>query len=80
MTELSAIIAAGVAVYQASLPEYSPPLAEPTDLESLPNITLSEESQARICLACPLPECLDITDPRCSIRIEQLQTWRKGGQ
>jgi len=72
---LAAIIARGQAAYVESLPDYARgPVAdvEPTQC----NLTLSDERQRELCLTCPLAECLDITSPRCPIRIEQRRLWR----
>lgn len=76
MINLADIIAAGVAAYESSLPDYARgPVA---DIEpARVNLTLREEKQVAICLSCPLAECVDITDRRCPIRIEQNAEWRQ---
>lgn len=73
MLELSAIISAGVARYEA---RYAPPLADVAELETTPNITLDENRQRALCLSCALPDCVDITDSRCPIRQAQRALWR----
>lgn len=45
------------------------PAADETEPE--PNITLPEERCRRICLTCPLPDCVGNRDDRCPIQIEQ---------
>ena len=45
--------------------------------EPIPSIHLSEERQRDICLACPLADCVNVTDSRCPIRREQLAEWRR---
>lgn len=73
---LAALVAAGVARYVESLPIYA--RGPVTDVEpAQPIITLSEERQTRICLSCPLAECVDVTDTRCPLRIEQRAVWRR---
>jgi len=82
---LAAIVARGVARYQASLPEEwrQPPqfYGEPvTDEEAAVEFNVSrvtEDRQAQICLSCPLSDCVGIEDATCPIRIEARQLWRK---
>lgn len=72
---LAAIVAAGQAAYEA---RFAPALPSPTEaIEPGLNIYLSDERQREICLACPLADCLDITDRRCPIRVEQRRIWRE---
>lgn len=73
---LAAIIAAGVARYESTLPDFArAPIA---DIEApQPIITLGEERQAQICLSCHLVECVDVTDARYPIRITQRAEWRR---
>ncbi len=86
MTELSAIISAGVARYVESLPDFARPgvpqyFNEPvTDAEYQVELNLSavdEDTQRALCLSCPLPDCVDVTDARCPIRQEQSRVWRE---
>jgi hypothetical protein len=85
---LRAIIAAGVARYQESLPDYArdaaPLVALPDPARLLaqlavpePIISLNEETQRRFCLNCELDDCVEITDARCPIRREQRAIWRE---
>lgn len=85
MTELSAIISAGVAAYQNSLPEdfRQPPqfYGEPvTDEEAAVEFNCSrvtEERQRELCLNCPLADCVTTASAACPIRIEARRLWRK---
>ena len=85
---LREMIARGVAAYQNSLPDFARDDAPATALpyharpacelpEPQPVITLDEEVQMQLCLRCELDECIDITDDRCPIRIEQRRVWRE---
>jgi hypothetical protein len=85
---LAAIVAAGVARYQESLPDFArdvqpvftlPYFARPKPElpEPEPLITLHEDRQREICLSCPLADCLGIVSALCPIRIEQRRVWRK---
>jgi hypothetical protein len=86
---LAAIIAAGVARYQESLPDFArddqpvvtlPDFARPlSELpEPEPNVSaVDEEGQRELCLSCPLADCLGIESTLCPIRIEQLRARRK---
>ena len=76
MINLEDIIAAGVARFETTLPDYARgPVA---DIEpARPNITLSEERQVAICLNCPLADCIGIESRQCPIQIEQRAEWRK---
>jgi hypothetical protein len=82
---LRAIIAAGVARYQESLPDYARD-AQPVaivpdhalaDVEPAPKLTLDEDRQRELCLTCPLADCLGIESALCPIRIEQRRVWRR---
>jgi hypothetical protein len=82
---LREIIAAGVARYQESLPDYardpSPIVILPdhalADVVRQPNVSaVDEDRQREICLGCTLPDCLGVENPRCLIRIEQRRVWR----
>jgi hypothetical protein len=86
--QLRAIISAGVARYQASLPDFareaSPVIALPDHalpVSALPRpepiIALNEETQRRLCLNCPLPDCVGVESEACPIRIEQRRAWRE---
>jgi len=88
MLELSAIIAAGVAAYQASLPDYARDAAPIVTLpdhardaselpEPQPNLTLDEDRQRALCLECPLADCVGIENAACPIRREQRAHWRR---
>lgn len=73
---LAAIIAAGVARYQASLPDFvRGPLA---DVEPItPNVSaVDEQRQIQLCLSCPLSDCVGVESDACPIRIEQRRLWR----
>src|SRR5262249_29624991 len=47
------------------------------DTAPIPHIHLPQERQVEICLSCKLDECVNVTDPRCPIRIEQRVEWRR---
>jgi hypothetical protein len=77
---LRAIIAAGVAAYQESLPDYArdetPRVIVPdhvlADVEPQAEIiTLDEEAQRRLCLSCVLVDCVGVESEACPIRIEE---------
>lgn len=73
--ELARIIAAGVARYVESLPDFTRDFsAEPEPME--PNLTLSEAQQTMLCLSCALPDCVGVKSSACPIRQEQLRVWR----
>jgi hypothetical protein len=84
---LRAIIAAGVAAYQESLPAYArdaqPVVLVPdhalADVETEPNLTLDEDRQRELCLSCSLADCVGIESPACPIRREQRAEWRRKG-
>jgi len=78
MLELSNIVAAGVARYQAEQARYAPPLpVGVAELETKPNVSaVDEDRQRELCLSCPLADCVDVTDARCPIRREQLRVWK----
>jgi len=67
----AAIVAAGVAAYEASLPPSLRPEGLTEMAPSRVNLALSDERQREICLSCPLADCLGIESPECPIRIEQ---------
>ena len=86
---LAAIIAAGVAAYQNSLPDYA---REAEALVALPyhaldagalprpepNISaVTEDRQRALCLNCELADCVGIESETCPIRREQLAVWRR---
>jgi hypothetical protein len=80
------IIAAGVARYIESLPDFARagvPLyhGEPvTDEEAQAEFNISrvtEDRQLALCLACRLSDCVGIEDATCPIRIEARRLWRK---
>lgn len=82
---LRAIIAAGVARYQESLPDYArdaaPVVIAPdhalAGVEPAPNLTLDEDRQRELCLSRSLADCVGIESPACPIRREQRRVWRK---
>lgn len=82
---LRAIIAAGVARYQESLPDYArdaaPVVIVPdhalAGVEPAPNLTLDEDLQRELCLSCSLADCVGVGSPACPIRREQSRVWRK---
>src|SRR5262245_54462441 len=83
---LAAIIAAGVARYVESLPDYARPtvpqfFAETvTDAEYLVEANVSrvnEERQRELCLSCHLADCVGVESSACPIRIEARRLWRK---
>ena len=77
MLNIQDIIRIGQAVYESKLPAYAKTVT-PSDSESpRPIITLSEEEQIQTCLHCSLPECVDLVDSRCPIRIRNRELWRK---
>lgn len=78
MLELSSIIAAGVARYQAEQAKYAPPLADVADLESEPNVSaVTEDRQRELCLSCPLSDCVGVESSACPIRIEARRVWKR---
>lgn len=44
------------------------------------NLTLSDDEQTKICLACELPDCIDIECRDCPIQVEQRRIWREKTQ
>ena len=86
MKTLTEIVAAGIANYQQTkpcggagygLPLWDPALPVTVDAgASIPNITLSESAQIRLCLDCVLPECADLGSRLCPIRVAQAEVWR----
>jgi len=79
MLTLTDIIARGQMAYEATLPDYFKRQVEPEPClnSGKVNITLTDERQREICLSCPLADCVDVTDPRCPIRVEQRRLWRE---
>jgi len=80
MLTLTDIVMRGQAAFEATLPDYFKRQVEPVE-DLLPignvNLTLTDERQREICLNCPLADCVDVTDPRCPIRVEQRRLWRE---
>jgi hypothetical protein len=74
---LAQIISAGVARYQASLPEYLRQGVDSEAVERVPNLAISAERQREICLNCPLPDCVGVGSPQCPIRIEARRRWKR---
>jgi hypothetical protein len=74
---LAMIISAGVARYQASLPEYLRQGVDSEPTEACPNLAISADRQREICLNCPLADCVGISKPQCPIRIEARRQWRQ---
>jgi len=70
--------AAGQLAFEATLPDYFKRQVETEDSTPIGvNLTLTDERQRELCLSCPLADCVDVTDPRCPIRIEQRRLWRE---
>ena len=83
---LAALIAAGVARYVESLPDYARPtvpqfFGEPvTDAEYAAEFNVSrvtEERQRELCLSCLLSDCVGVENTTCPIRVEARRLWRK---
>jgi hypothetical protein len=75
---LAAIINAGVARFEASLPAYARRSADDEPMEVNPNLRISVERQREICLRCEVePDCVGVGDERCPIRIEARRLWRR---
>jgi len=78
---LAAIISAGVAAYEATLPTYAQRSSAEAGAPSVAiNFTLGEERQISICLNCPLTDCVGIESKQCPIRVEQRRAWREQRQ
>ena len=85
MLSLTDIVTRGQAAFEATLPTYlarqavenSSTVVDEFSTERRINITLTDERQREICLNCPLADCVDVTDPRCPIRVEQRRLWRE---
>jgi hypothetical protein len=72
---LAALVARGVARYQATLPDFPP--ATLADVEPQPNVSgIDEARQIQLCLACSLPDCIGVENPACPIRQAQRALWR----
>jgi len=83
---LASIIAAGVARYVESLPDFARPgvphfYGEPvTDEEAAVEFNVSrvtEERQRELCLSCPLSDCVGVENTTCPIHVEARRLWRK---
>jgi hypothetical protein len=74
---LAMIISAGVARYQASLPEYLRQGVDSEPTEACPNLAISADRQREICLNCPLADCVGVGNPQCPIRIEARRRWKR---
>ncbi|HKQ76710.1 MAG TPA: hypothetical protein VJ810_23650 [Blastocatellia bacterium] len=74
---LAAIIAAGVARFESTLPAYAQRSDEAEAPETRTHISVSEERQIELCLNCPLAECAGIASRDCPIRRESLRVWRE---
>lgn len=73
---LAAIVAAGVARFESTLPDYAQRAADGEPVEQCPNLRISAERQREICLNCPLADCVGVSQPQCPIRIEARRVWR----
>jgi len=80
MLTLTDIVTRGQLAFEATLPDYLQRQVEPAEA-LCPivhiNLTLTDERQRELCLSCPLADCVNVTDPRCPIRIEQRRLWRE---
>ncbi len=75
---LAAIIAAGVARYEATLPEYARTRAVETEApEVFRHLRVDADRQRELCLNCPLDDCVGVNHPACPIRIESRRVWRE---
>jgi hypothetical protein len=75
---LAAIIAAGVARFEATLPEYARRQSvetEPPEIRT--HLAVSADRQRELCLNCPLPDCVGVNHLACPIRIESRRVWRE---
>jgi len=57
MLTLTDIISRGQMAYEATLPDYLRRQDAPPEVERRVNLTLTDERQREICLACPLADC-----------------------
>ena len=80
-----AIVAAGVAAYQASLPDFARDtvpqfFAEPLTAEEAQvefnTSRETEERQRELCLTCPLADCIGVEHQACPIHQEACALWR----
>jgi hypothetical protein len=83
---LASIIAAGVARYVESLPDfardgvplyYGEPVTEEEAQVEFNVSRVTEERQRELCLSCSLPECVGVENATCPIRIETRRLWCK---
>jgi len=74
---LATIIAAGVARFEATLPAYAQRVADDEPMEACPNLRISAERQRKICLSCPLPDCVGVGNDQCPLRVEARRQWRQ---
>jgi len=77
MLTLTDIISRGQMAYEATLPDYLRRQDAPPEVERRINLTLTDERQREICLACPLADCVGVENRNCPIRIEQRAEWRR---
>jgi hypothetical protein len=74
---LAAIVAAGVARFEAPLPAYATRSVDSEPMEACPNLAISAERQREICLNCPLADCVGIGNDQCPLRVEARRQWKR---
>ncbi|MGE0128059.1 MAG: hypothetical protein AB7U82_08265 [Blastocatellales bacterium] len=75
---LAAIVAAGVAHYEARFAPALPAQAVETEApEPLTALAVDADRQRELCLACPLDDCVGVQSAACPIRIESRRVWRE---
>jgi len=77
---LAAIIAAGVARYVESLPDYARDFGADVEPVEVNTSAVAEARQIQLCLSCPLADCVGVESSACPIRIEQRRVWRNRRQ
>jgi|SoiMethySBSTD1v2_1073268.scaffolds.fasta_scaffold2535954_2 hypothetical protein len=77
---LAAIIAAGVARYVESLPDYARDFGADVEPIEVNTSAVDEARQIQLCLSCPLADCVGVESSACPIRIEQRRVWRNRRQ
>lgn len=75
---LAAIIAAGVARYEAMFSPAMPGQSVETEApEVFRHLRVDADRQRELCLNCPLDDCVGVNHPACPIRIESRRIWRE---
>jgi len=77
---LAMIVAAGVALFEATLPPLMRERPQAESIEQRPNLVVSADRQREICLNCPLPDCFGIGNDQCLIRVEARRQWKRRRQ